>query len=223
MSEQQCGYDLDLTKMDDGVLLVMPVECEYDEASNELIVRHRDWMNKVAARIAKRRGLRLHDIDDVQQEVYFSVKKAIKRYDTNQIVLLNTESFRRFVSHVIADTIKDFVKHERRINRRVAVAVHLGPGLSSRYEDRQTSSNVEPAAAFSLGSPDLLLERQEMCARLHRAIAKLSDDSRAVVRLLLDGYKLGKIAEKLGIAYESAKWQRRKALHELKTAYATTA
>ncbi len=62
-----------------------------------------------------------------------------------------------------------------------------------------------------------------MCARLHRAIAKLGDDSRVVVRLLLDGYKSGKIAEKLGMAYESAKSKRRKALDELRRLLGATA
>jgi RNA polymerase sigma factor (sigma-70 family) len=217
MNDQQCGYDLDLAKMDDGVLLVMAVECEYDEAANELVVRHLQWISNLVCVIAKRYGLPVHDIDDVRQEASMAVKKAVKRFDTSQMTRLNSRSFRALAGRVIADSIKDFVKHEARVQRHLVHAPHVAPVTHAGVEDCECTP-VFDRACLRDESPAVRVEQKEMHERLQKAIGQLSTELRVVAGLMLDGYKLGQIAERLSIGYELAKWRRRQVLQKLKTA-----
>jgi RNA polymerase sigma factor (sigma-70 family) len=203
--EDQIWFDLDLAVMEDEALIVLAKECEYGPARDELIVRYGAQTDRLIGWLAYSHGLGRSDGEDARQSAVFWTIEAIKKYDTGQIGKAGGCSFRSFVYRVLIARFKDYAKHLRRVEG------HYDRTTRSAGTD---SSPIE--VDRKLKDPSTIAETRESIKRLHSTLTSLDHDSARLWHLLADGSNVRRIAEQLGISYDSAKRRRRKLIEQLK-------
>lgn len=192
------AYDLNLAAWDDEPLVVLAQECGYQPAKTELLLRHRERCGRLIGQLARRRGLRPADVEDALQDAVFGVLKAIARYDTRQLGRQKGCSFRAFLSRVVGDRFKDFVRHLWRSQRRCVFCPDVpDDGAWADHPARD-------------GDPARTLERAELAAALREWTGHLGDRDRDLVHGLLAGLRLRAAASQVGISYDRAKRSWRK-------------
>jgi RNA polymerase sigma factor (sigma-70 family) len=198
-------YDLDLARMADEALVILAQECAYRPATDELLQRYYEKMNKLIALRVKRRWFTA-DVQDAQQNGVFAILEAIAGYNTLEVAKPRGCSFRTYVSMVVLARLWDYVKHVRRVERpyyRLEGSGDMPVDGMGRCSGSRRSDPVE------------LLARKEEMARLHGILDRLSDTMRRLWQELATGKKLPQIAREQGVSYDRMKRQRRRLLAQL--------
>ena len=68
MTSDQQAYDLNLTLIEDGPLVVLSKECGYRPAETELLTRYLAWTDSLVAYLARHSELNEHDVEDASQD-----------------------------------------------------------------------------------------------------------------------------------------------------------
>jgi RNA polymerase sigma factor (sigma-70 family) len=211
------AYDLDLSKLGDEEVVVLAKECGYQPATQELLVRFRDYTNRLIARQAKQTRLTAADVEDAQQNAVFAVAEAITRYHTEEMVKPNGCSFRTFLRIVLTGRFRDFVKHVTRVARHYDRSVTTnGTGASAldlieaqaERAGRRIRDRTDPASAA---------EWREAWERLENVLQRLDTVQRSLWNRLACGTALRTVAQELGISYDKAKRRRQRLLAQLTT------
>jgi RNA polymerase sigma factor (sigma-70 family) len=210
------AYDLDLTKMDDEALVVLADECTYTPAVNALIERYHRWTNWLIATLGRSRGLTEIDIQDAQQEAVFAVREAIASYDTGRLGQPGACTFRTFLRLVLSARFSNYVKMQRRADRRFGRSLESPTTARTGIEPGPASpwGGEEPETAHA--NPAQAAESQELLARFHDALSRCEDADRRLWEGLTSGRGLRTVAGEMGISYDKAKRQRRSLLARLK-------
>jgi RNA polymerase sigma factor (sigma-70 family) len=195
------AYDLDMTALDDGPLVVLAQECGYRPARDELICRHLGLARQFVGHYACRHRLQEVDADDAEQDAVLWVLEAIRRYRTDESVKAGGCHFRSFLHRVIASRLVDFSRRLQLRNHAPLDAV--GAACTSRPRYGQGPS-----------PPECLEE--EVRAGLDQELARLGEADRGLWDLMAAGTPLRRAAATLGLSYDTAKRRRRKLLAHLK-------
>jgi DNA-directed RNA polymerase specialized sigma24 family protein len=200
------AYDLHLHQLSDEALVVLAKECGYQPAETALLLRYREWSDRLIAQLAHRRGLSAADTEDAKQDAVFGILKGIARYDTLQLGRLKGCMFRTFLGRVLGDRFKDFVKHLWRVRNR------FGRSLDALNGDgAETATQPYSAAARALVCHDLendpahAVASNELMARFRSMVEQLGETERALLEKLMSGMRLRGAAAHVGISYDKAK------------------
>ena len=203
MTSHRQAYDLNLTLMEDGPLVVLSKECGYRPAQTELLMRYRAWTNNLVTYLARRTKLNEHDVEDASQDAVFAVLIAIARYRTCELGKPAGCSFRSFLRRVVTDRFKDFLKqHWRRKNR-------FGRSLPYSIAEGDLPLNSRQHG------PTHVCQWREMNDRLGTYMDRLNVQTRRFLEELLSGTSLRCAGQKVGLSYDQAKRARRKIRSEL--------
>ncbi|MHB1425067.1 MAG: sigma-70 family RNA polymerase sigma factor [Gemmataceae bacterium] len=208
MCEEPKKYDLDLARMTDEALVVLAQECAFRPATDVLVMRHYEPMNKLIARKAKF-ILLAADVQDAQQDGVFAILNAIAGYNTLEAAKARGCSFRSYLHMVVTCRFLDYVRHLHRVEKRYRRLEETEDRLSDGGGQRSTGRWSDPVEA---------LARQEETARLHRALDRLDDTMRGLWQELTTGKKLPQIAREQGLSYNRVKRQRQRLLAQLAAA-----
>lgn len=144
-------------------------------ASAALVVRYQDRVYNTCLRMCHNTA----DALDLTQGALLRALAALPRFESRANFF--TWLFRIVVNHVIT--------HRRRAR----------PTASLNVTDEQRGVWREPAARRETSDPAMRTEREELCARLNDALARLDDDFRAAVVLKdiedLDYAQIGEILD----------------------------
>lgn len=144
-------------------------------AFDDLVHRHSARVFRLVRRMTGREDA----AEEVTQEVFVSVYRALPRYEARA----------RFTTWLTSVSLN----HARTWGRR-----------QSRDESRRVRGSEEhdplEAAPAAGEGPDRLAERRERLSAVHDALARLDPDDREIVVLRdLEGYGYGQIGESLGV------------------------
>jgi RNA polymerase sigma factor (sigma-70 family) len=208
------AYDLDMTRLGDEQLVELAQECRFRPARDELIYRCLTLARQLVVLHASGSRLQEADSQDAIQEAVLWILEAIERYRTAESVKPGGCRFRSFVRRVLASRLVDFVRH-RRLWTNLPIA-DKGAAWPRQDLDRPCVDDRPTPDSPSL-DPLASAEKDEMQARLRRALARLGEDDRRLWDLLVAGTPLRQVAAALGISYDRAKRRRRKLLARLKS------
>lgn len=164
------------------------------EVLDELFARHRDRLARMVAVRMDRRLRRRFDVEDVVQEVYAEVSRRMAEYrqlDDMPFFLW----LRLLAAQKLAELHRRHVLAQGRDIRREATPSSPW-GDSAFLADRFTGSVTSPSAAAS---------REELRARMHTALDRLSDNDREVIVLKhFEQLTTAEVAHELGIERAAA-------------------
>jgi RNA polymerase sigma factor (sigma-70 family) len=207
MNEQQVGYDLDLARMEVNALVILSVECGFNPAEDEVILKFRERTNRQIAKLAKGFRWTAEDVEDAQQEAYCWMKEALRTYDTNEIGKSGGCSFPTFAHLVVARRFLDFAKHGGRVENPYDHSKAVSDGLDVVANDAQVRTS---ARARHRSDPASIAESNEIIAALGRILGELDDIARRIWELRVTGnMSLHDIAAELAMSYDAVRhrWQ----------------
>ncbi len=210
-------YDLDLSRLGDEELVVLAKECGYRPAANELIVRHREGMNRLITYQARQTGLSAADVEDAQQNAVFALLEAIADYDTLQMVKPKGCSFRTFLRLVLTARFRDYAKHVSRVERHFDHSAVARGALDGDPELVASPSRPHDGLDSQESDPAVVAEWHESMARLHQALQRLDPRSRRLWEGLVSGKPLRILASEMRVSYDTVKRRRQRLLTELTT------
>jgi DNA-directed RNA polymerase specialized sigma24 family protein len=193
----RAGWFMDLEATCDEVLLLLAREARCRAAGDELTCRYWRQFQSAPWRNPAARGLSPWDLEDAQQQAYFWIREAIGAYDSGQLALAQGTSFRTFLQRVVQRRLLDFGRSLKR-NRKHDLAA-LGPDRLQRL----------PAEGLSAGA------REDLHARLARAVSSLDPPMRALWDELCRGRRLRDLADVLAVSYRTLKRRWRKLREQL--------
>ncbi len=193
-------YGLGLSRMEDEALVVLSQECAFRPATNVLLLRYYEPMNKLIA-LKARTTLLATDVQDAQQDGVFAILNAIARYDTLESAKPHGCRFRTYLHMVVTCRFLDYVRHVRRVEKRYR-------RLDEAVDSPADGGGQRPAGRRS--DPVEALAQQEETARLHSALDRLDDRMRGLWQELSSGKKLPQIAREQGVSYDRVKRQRQR-------------
>src|SRR5262249_31165866 len=144
----------------------------------------------------------------------FGVLKAIARYDPLELDKPQGCHFHTFLRRVLTDRFKDFIKRLWRIESHYRQpeprATRLGGG---ERNGRSAAAGCGGHFVDRKSDPALIVEGNELRARLRETLDQLDDTNRGLLNGLLSGLHLRAAAAELGIPYDAAKrrWRRLRA------------
>lgn len=192
---------LELSKLGDEVLVRLARECGHRPAERELVARYRARVNLLVVRLARRQGLEAAEIEDACQDAVFGVMKAIERYDTNQVGISGGCSFRSFLSRVVSDRFRDFVKKHWRRKRRFG----------------QLQTVTEVVGGTTEDDPSRIAQKRETHGRIRSFMHGLESPARELMDTLVSENSLRDVAQTVGVSYDKAKRMRRRLISDLAT------
>lgn len=134
-------------------------------------------------------GLRRHgDPDDVLQEAYITAFRVIRSCEFH-----GPDAFYRWLERIALDRLRDFERMLRRKKR------DIGRQLTGRRAGGTSYADLVERLTSPGTSPSRRLAKREASAAVISSMAQLTDDQRAVVRMVfLEGMPVAEIAAELG-------------------------
>lgn len=137
-------------------------------------------------RIAARHGLGKHDLDDVSQEVFLRVSKAVERLERRR----HRGAFRGWLARLAEWITRDHLRRERRQFARIEAMPRVPDEASPEF------TNV--------GTASLALEQSELAALAHMALSRLQRKFRPITLQMfglhvIDGKDAATVARFLGV------------------------
>ncbi len=175
----------------------------FQPAFAELVRRYWAKVQGQVTWLARKCELPRGEWDDARQEAFLTLEHAIRSYDLEQPKgpgLRQRESFRCWLHRLVADSFRDYLKGQRRRERRLhrfvdmTEAVDDGPDPASEAVDN------------------------EMWDRTRAVAQQLGGDYPYLWRLMVGGMRSDLIAWHLDISLDALKHRRRKLLPELRRA-----
>lgn len=131
--------------------------------------------------------------DEVVQETWFSVMKALPRFE-------GRSSLKTWILRIVANEAKTRLRKE---NRSVSLEAMTAedPELADRFDDRGHWVKGETPSDWGVASPDELLTSEELKRCLDQVIAELPDLQAATLQLReQQGYALAEICNILDVS-----------------------
>jgi RNA polymerase sigma factor (sigma-70 family) len=164
------------------------------EAEAALLARHIELITRVVQAECFRQRLSRSDWLDAVQESYLAFRKAITRYPCTPPDQTAEDGFPPFLATVVATWVKDFARrvrwHDRHYNQLPGLGSH--PRLAGCAEGVGGEFPLEPFGHEP--NPEIAAERGEVVDRVQHAIQRQPAPSRRLLRLLLAGLSLRRIA-----------------------------
>lgn len=180
------------------------------EALHALVECHFAAVAALIAGYALGHGLQKADGEDVVQDFYPVLRKAILRgYDLGQLRGPNPCGLRTFLGVVALDYAVDAVGKFRRHQQHDAQALCWARELAAAGEATATPDWLEPSPAWK-DEPLLVAEGDEALMALNGAVAHLTADDRLLWDGLWDRAPAEVIAGRLGVSDRTARrrWDR---------------
>src|SRR5262245_30571334 len=214
-------YDLDLARLEDEQLVVLPQECGYVPARHELIYRCHCLKDRLIRRHAAHRGLQQADQMDAQQDAVLWIMEAIRQYRTEEQVKPRGCRFRTFLYRVLLSRLADSLRHRRRQQARLRFGGYTFPWPGQPPVPQDHGGPVH--AGNGSGDPQHAMEQDELMTRLRQELERLGGLARALWDLLVRGVRLRDIALTLDLSYDAVKRHRRALLARLRACLGTQA
>jgi RNA polymerase sigma factor (sigma-70 family) len=196
-------YDYNLSDWGEEELLLLYRECDHKPARQELILRLREWVERLVASHARRARLPDQDLPDAKQNGLLVMVEALEEYDTARWCRRDACSLRTWLRCRLESRDRNFVRGRRRYERRLDRSAEVADLLDGK------------ARADADGAPAHIAEAREATARLGGALHALDELNRTVMELRLEGHTCRAIAAALRLSEDQVKRLRRKALGEL--------
>lgn len=171
-------------------------------AMHTLLLRFYKDVNRQVAYLAHRCGLPRDQAEDAQQEAVWSVLEAIDGYDPSGHATAKPASFRTFLRHVVRARFFDFVRKQRRVERRIDRSV--GVSGEEGCVDGRNAGRCGPSLV------DADAQEREFRELLDRALTALDSRSRWLWEQWVAGVSLRALEQQTGVSYDTLRYQYRK-------------
>ena len=161
------------------------------EAFEELVKRHYE---DVFAYCYRRTGNR-EDAEDLTQEVFLKLVKAIYRYR-------HTGKFRNFIFTIAVNCCNDFIRRQK-----------------TRPEKEHDDAYLESAVSGEMSPSEHMAKREDRFILYDRLSGLKEEQKEALVLYYFHGFKAREIAEITGVPLATAKSRIRQGLEHLKKEY----
>ncbi len=179
-----------MTQQKDEILAIKAQAGE-EEATNELLVRYKNLINKLARSYFLMGG----DVEDIIQEGMIGLYKAIMRFEPQK-----NASFKTFATTCVKHQIQTAIKSANAEKNKVLTsALSITDTLPSEEDDK-----IEFELLSELPSPDDTILQKEKFEEIKKFINNaLSPLEIKILSLYLKGYSYNEISQMAGISKKS--------------------
>ncbi len=135
-------------------------------------------------------------VDDLAQETYLRLLHSLTK-------IREPEKLRAFVTQIAVHVSQDYLREKYRKKEEEIESYKDSADEQFKKHDKTTESN---------DSSEKILENID----IHRALDLVSEKSRQILLLKINGYKYGEIAEMVGLSVSGVKMQVQRAVLQLK-------
>jgi RNA polymerase sigma factor (sigma-70 family) len=195
--------DKDVATLSDEELVRLVRKSRSVDALVALTERHLPSVRRVLDAWGQKVPLSLEDQEDVRQEAFLFLLRAVREYNANRTPPHTKSRFRTFLGSMILSKFQDFLRRLRRRERRIDRSISA--------EDILRTKAVPPEQF----DPTDVAVRDEQWQKLAAALCAFDKPYRRLFNDLELGRSLHAIAANLGWSYDRVKRMRRKMLAQL--------
>jgi RNA polymerase sigma factor (sigma-70 family) len=190
----------ELSDLEDLELIRLLQEEDHDQAAEALLRRHLPWLERVAARQGRRRGLSREEVEEVQVEAALAVVGALPDFRPERGCPL-----RAFLGAVIVNCVRAHARRVRSAERPYDRSPRAAGGGGGGAGDGPGALPRRWLADRRDRDSAALAERRERLAALEQVLAERGPLARRLWEGMVARRSLRALAPELGLTYRQAR------------------